>query len=392
MKIKNFNWGPGLFILGYHLLLLLALPLYFFYFTPSWGIIITSAVLLYVTGLSVTAGYHRLYSHSTYKINPVLEVILLFFSTMATQGSALRWTFDHREHHAFIDTDRDPYSIKKGFWYAHFLWLFEKPKEIEPKLVSDMLKRPLIRFQHRFYAPLMILTNVIAFLFFGWCFGDYLGSFVFVWLVRLFFLHHFTWFINSLAHTWGVRPFCEELSAVDNYLISLLTFGEGYHNYHHTFAYDYRNGIRWYHFDPTKWLIWTFSKFGLASRLKKNQYYFIEKKLVLNRKQLLLDKIHSSSDPDEKVWEEKVISLTESILAKITQVKELKELYSQLKKNKEKTKEYLRELRHQIKTIKKGLKQEYKLCRVFSEQVMTFSSSLYPSQSNVAHAISAKEG
>jgi stearoyl-CoA desaturase (delta-9 desaturase) len=236
---------------------------------PSWQIVTTSIVLIYLTGLGVTMGYHRLYSHNAYKINPVVETIVLFFGTMGTQGSVLRWSFDHRYHHAFVDTDKDPYSIKKGFWYAHFLWLLEKPKPIENKIVADLLKNPLLRFQHRFYGLLMFGINLLVTLFFGWYYNDYLGAFLFVWIVRMFFLHHFTWFINSLAHTWGDRPFCESLSAVDNYLISLLTWGEGYHNYHHTFGYDYRNGVRWYHYDPTKWLIWTLSKLGLATRLKK---------------------------------------------------------------------------------------------------------------------------
>ena len=187
MSISKFNWIPALFILGYHLVLLIAMPIYFFYFTPSWKIVIASGILLYITGLSVTAGYHRLYSHTSYKIHPIVEGILLFFATMATQGSALRWSFEHRFHHAFIDTDRDPYSIKKGFWYAHFLWLLEKPKEIEKKVVADLLRNPLIRFQHRFYAILMVITNGLATLFVGWCFGDYLGAFLFAWLVRLFF-------------------------------------------------------------------------------------------------------------------------------------------------------------------------------------------------------------
>ena len=376
MNFKNFNWGPALYIIGYHLLLLISLPLYFSHFIPSWQIITTSAILLYITGLGVTAGYHRLYSHSTYKIHPIVEAVLLFFATMATQGSTLRWSFDHRHHHAFVDTDRDPYSIKKGFWYAHFLWLLEKPKEIEDKVVRDLLKKPLIRFQHRFYAPLMLLTNGLASLFFGWCFGDYLGAFLFVWFVRLFFLHHFTWFINSLAHTWGARTFCKELSAVDNYLISLVTFGEGYHNYHHTFSYDYRNGIRWYHFDPTKWLIWTLSKLGLASQLKKNQRHFIEKRIILERKQLLLDKIHSSFSDYKKAWEEQVIILTDSIIDKLQQVRQAKESYLELKRSKKRKKESLSELRLQIKSIKNKLKEEHRNCKILSRQVLTFSPSL----------------
>lgn len=369
MKLSNFNWIPGLFILSYHLLLVVALPIYFFHFTPSWGIIATSAVLLYITGLSVTAGYHRLYSHAAYKAHPVVEAVFLFFATMATQGSALRWTFDHRHHHAFVDTDRDPYSIKKGFWYAHFLWLFQKPKEIEDKVVADLLRKPLIRFQHRFYGILMVLTNTVVSLFFGWYFNDYLAAFLFTWLVRLFFLHHFTWFINSLAHTWGARTFCQELSAVDNYIISLLTFGEGYHNYHHTFANDYRNGIRWYHFDPTKWLIWTLNKLGLAYKLKKVHHYSIQEKLILDRKQLLLQKIHSSFDTCKEEWEEKITLMTDNVLTKLREARHLKELYSELKKKKGEGKEYLRELHGQVKAIRKSLNEEYRRWMDLSTQL-----------------------
>jgi stearoyl-CoA desaturase (Delta-9 desaturase) len=360
-----------LFIIGYHALLVVVLPLYFMHHTPSWKLISITIALVYITGIAVTAGYHRLYSHLTYKTNPVVEAVLLFFASMATQGSALRWSFDHRHHHAFVDTDRDPYSIKKGFWYAHFLWLFEKPKDIDNKVISDLNRNPLLRFQHKYYGYLMVVTNLISTLFIGWWINDYLGAFVFSWLVRLFFLHHFTWFINSLAHTWGERNFCQELSAVDNYLISLVTFGEGYHNYHHTFAYDYRNGIRWYHFDPTKWLIWTLSMFGLAHNLKKNQHYFIEEKIILDKKQLFLDKVSNSFVEYREVWEEKITKLSESLVEKLRQIKQLKERYKGLKKDaKEESLDTLRELNAQIKAIKKSLKAEGRLWMDLSRNVM----------------------
>lgn len=367
MRSSNFNWGPGLFLLGYHLFLLIALPLYFIYFTASWKILLSSAALLYITGLSVTAGYHRLYSHLAYKINPVVEGVLLFFATMATQGSALRWAYEHRCHHAFIDSDKDPYSIKKGFWYAHFLWLFEKPNEIENNVVADLLRNPLLRFQHRFYGILMLATNLLAFLFLGWCFNDYLGAFLFGWVTRMFFLHHFTWFINSLAHTWGARTFCKEISAVDNYIIALLTFGEGYHNYHHKFAYDYRNGFRWYHFDPTKWLIWILNKCRLARQLKTVHPYLLEEKLLLDRKELLLEKINSSIHLQKDEWEKKVTLLIDNVLEKLKQVKELRDRYRTLKK--EKKKESLSTLSSQIKTLKKALNREYRLCMALSRHV-----------------------
>ncbi len=122
--MKNFNWGPGLFLIIYQTLLLLTLPFYFYYDFPGWKMILASIFLLYLTGLSITAGYHRFYSHRSYRTKPIIESILLFFGAMAGQGSALRWSFDHRLHHAYVDTDQDPYSIKKdsgmltasGYW------------------------------------------------------------------------------------------------------------------------------------------------------------------------------------------------------------------------------------------------------------------------------------
>ncbi len=325
--------------------------------------------------MSVTAGYHRLYSHTTYKVHPAVEVVILFFATMATQGSALRWSYDHRCHHAFLDSDRDPYSIKKGFWYAHFLWMFEKPKAIEPHVVADLLKNPLLRFQHRFYPYLMFGTNLLTTLFIGWCLNDYLGAFLFTWLTRQFFLHHFTWFINSLAHTWGAHTFCQEISAVDNYLLSLFTWGEGYHNYHHKFAYDYRNGIRWYHFDPTKWLIWTLHKCSLAYQLKRVNPYLIEQKLLMDRKQLLLEKVRNSLDVQKEEWEAKITDLIDSVLAKLKQVRELREHYHELKKQKGEKKDVLGPLKAQIRDLNKSLKQEYRNWLALYRQLTTHASS-----------------
>ena len=124
---KAFNTGPVIFLITYQTLLALSLPVYFYFTTPSLGIVFSSIVLLYLTGLSITGGYHRYYAHRSYRAGSFVEAVLLFFGSMTAQGSALRWSFDHRTHHAHVDTDQDPYSIKKGFWYAHCLWLLEKP-------------------------------------------------------------------------------------------------------------------------------------------------------------------------------------------------------------------------------------------------------------------------
>jgi stearoyl-CoA desaturase (Delta-9 desaturase) len=363
---SQFNWGPGLFIIVYHVIIAVGLPLYLIYAQmASTSLIICSSVLMYITGLGVTMGYHRLYSHKAFKINPVAEAVMLFFATMATQGSAIRWSFDHRHHHSFVDTDRDPYTITKGFWYAHFLWLFEKPKKVEDRVVADLVRKPLLRFQHRYYGTLWFVTNAIAFFSFGFVFQDYLGAFIFTILLRMLCLHHFTWLINSLAHVWGARSFCKELTAVDNYIIALLTFGEGYHNYHHTFAQDYRNGIRWFHFDPTKWLIWSLYKLGLAKQLRTVPDYQIQEKMLLERKNILLADVKDSNL--SKDWEAKISETIESVTDKWKRVKKLQESYMALKK--EGAKESLRSLKLEIKELKIALEREYRAWSLISQEI-----------------------
>jgi len=368
-KKANINWGPVIFLVSYQVILLALLPFYFYYSTPTTAIVITSIVLLYLTGLSITGGYHRYYAHRSYRTNSIVEVILLFFGAMTAQGSALRWAFDHRIHHAHVDTENDPYSIKKGFWYAHCLWILEKPREIESKVVSDLLKNKLVMFQHHYYRTLMIATNVIVVILFGWLFSDYAGAFFLACWLRMFFLHHFTWFINSLAHTWGDKPFSQELSAVDNYFLSMLTFGEGYHNYHHTFANDYRNGIRWFHFDPTKWMIWTLHKLGLAHGLKRMDPYTIKKRIVLESKNALLEHMKQLCNNKKDELEKIVQEMSESILAKIAKLNALKENYLQ-KKSEQSCRDLIKELKSELKQLQKSLRHDLRKWVSLSKDIM----------------------
>ncbi|HSX26689.1 MAG TPA: fatty acid desaturase [Chlamydiales bacterium] len=347
---KKICWPVILFILGYHLFLLIALPLYFIWYTPSLALVLITVALVFISGMSITSGYHRLYSHTCYKVHPVVEAILLFFGTLATQGSALRWAHDHRLHHAFVDTDKDPYSVKKGLFHAHVLWMFFKSKEIDPKVIADLSRSKMLQFQHKYYAYCMVAANLIVFLAVGWLLNDYVGAFLFAWWVRMLFLHHTTWCINSLAHYWGTKMYSQEHSAVDNYLISLLTYGEGYHNYHHTFAYDYRNGIRWYHFDPAKWLIWTLNKLGLAYDLKRVNNYRIARELVLEHKNRLISAMKNSFNAHKENWEQKVVEISTNLTAKLTELQSLLE--------KCKTKD--REIRSQVRAMKKSLKNDWK--------------------------------
>lgn len=366
----KFNWGPALFLIIYQALLIVTLPVYFYFALPSWGMCLTAFVLLYLTGLSITGGYHRYYAHRSYKTNKPVEAVLLFFASMSLQGSALRWAFDHRLHHAHVDTDNDPYSINKGFWYAHFLWILDKPKTIDPKVVPDLMKNPLVMFQDRYYEILAIGSNVLVLILVALCFNDFWGAFFIATWLRIFALHHFTWFINSLAHTWGDKPFCQEQTAVNNYILALLTFGEGYHNYHHVFANDYRNGIKWFHFDPTKWLIWSLHKLGLAHNLKTMNPLLINRRLVIERKNLLLEQLKELWYVKTDEMSKKVDEISDRIVTQLERFNQLKETYRQIKWQKTE-KDMIDNLKLEIKNLKKSIRDDWRLWVKLSRNIMS---------------------
>ncbi len=374
MRLSDYNWRPAsLFILVYHIALLIMLPIYFYYCSPSWGMWVTSIILYFATGMSITGGYHRFYSHQTYKAHPVAEWLLLFFGSMGCQGSALRWSYEHRIHHAYVDTDRDPYSINKGFWFAHIFWIFNHPKPIENKVVSDLLRNPLVTFQHKYYPYLMFSTNILAFLLVGWMLNDYLGAFVIAWWLRIFALHHSTWFINSLAHTWGARTFSSEQTAVDNFVISLLTFGEGYHNYHHTFANDYRNGIRWYHFDPTKWMIWTLDRLGLAHNLKRVNEYHVKERMLDEQKGEVLEALKDSFIARKEEIGNTISTVSDEISKKLAQARTQIEHYYAEKNNGSANKDELKKHSQEIRTLQKSIREDWKQFKQIYKYVMSQS-------------------
>ena len=291
MKIKN--WNTLIFIGGYHLLVILLLPWFIADF--SWiaaGFFLATYI---IGGLSITAGYHRLFSHKTYSASPVFEWLILIGSTLAVQWTALIWAHDHRLHHKHVDTDKDPYSIKKGFWYAHMLWLFLDKRDFDSTVVPDLMKNPRVMFQHRYYLPLTVVTNLAVFLI-ACFFLHPLTALYAAFLLRVFAIHHSTWFINSLAHTWGAKTYVRELSAMDNAILAVLTFGEGYHNFHHAFAGDFRNGVRWWHFDPTKWLLQVSARLGLVTNLRTVHRLRLQQALLKKDKTLFLNQLSQIQD------------------------------------------------------------------------------------------------
>lgn len=222
-----------------------------------------------MTGLSVTVGYHRLFAHVSYKAHPIVQFIVLFFGAAAYEQSALKWASQHRRHHKYVDTDQDPYNIKKGFFYAHMGWLIFWKQVTDFSNVKDLEKNRMVTNQNRYYFVWAIVAGMVVPLAIGALTGRMLGAFIFAVCLRLTLVYHSTFFINSVCHTFGKSTYDLESSARDHWFVALLTFGEGYHSYHHKFPSDYRNGVRWYHWDPSKWIIFLLSKAGLTTDLTR---------------------------------------------------------------------------------------------------------------------------
>lgn len=244
---------------------------------------ITFLVVLWLNGLSITAGYHRLWSHNTYKAHWLLRLPLALFGAATLQNSILVWASGHRRHHRHVDDDeRDPYSAGRGLWFSHMGWMLrDYPAGREDfGNARDLQRDPIVMWQHRYYVPIAVAMNLLPALVVGWFTGEYLANLLLAGFLRLVINHHTTFFINSLAHYWGRQPYTEDNSARDNGLIAFFTYGEGYHNFHHLFQSDYRNGVRWWQFDPTKWLIHAASRVGLARDLIRVPDFKIQQALL----------------------------------------------------------------------------------------------------------------
>lgn len=250
---------------------MIGLPTYAYYYDFSWVDWTMFAVLYIVTGLGITVGYHRMLAHRSFTCPDWVKTILLVAGGWALQNTGLKWASDHIRHHARCDQEEDPYNAMRGFWYSHCGWLFWRDPHRDEKYASRLKQDPVVLWQAKYYLPIvlsgLLLPFVVGFLYNGWVGG--LGCFLLAGVGRTFFVLNSTFCINSVCHLWGAQPHGDSDSSRDSWVVSLITFGEGYHNYHHMYQSDYRNGPNWYNFDPSKWLIYGLSKIGLASSLRK---------------------------------------------------------------------------------------------------------------------------
>lgn len=198
------------------------------------------------SGLGVTAGVHRYWAHKTYKAILPMQIILMCFNCISMQNDIIEWCRDHRVHHKYSETSADPHNAKRGFFFAHMGWLmmkkhpdvFIKGRNVD---ISDLQRDPVIRFQHRYYLPLcffftVFLPTFIPCFFWG---EQFWVAFTVLFAFRYVMTLHSTWLVNSAAHLWGSRNYDKNCNPSDNRFVSFAAIGEGWHNYHHTFPYDY---------------------------------------------------------------------------------------------------------------------------------------------------------
>lgn len=273
ISFDRVGWLNTIFLFFISAMAVIGAPIYLWNFGLSW--LMGSLFVFYIlaTGLSITLGYHRLFSHLSFKAKWPVRLATLVFGACAFENSALSWVSDHRRHHKHTDHDDDPYDISKGFLWAHIGWiLFKRTPHPPLDNVADLRKDKLVMWQHRWDKFLavgvgLILPSVIGYFSGGWV--GALGGFLVVGALRVFLVQQCTFFINSLCHTVGSQPYSSKCSARDSTVMAFFTFGEGYHNFHHEFQHDYRNGVKGWCFDPTKWSIWLLQKVGLVSSLRR---------------------------------------------------------------------------------------------------------------------------
>jgi stearoyl-CoA desaturase (delta-9 desaturase) len=241
----------------------------------DWIDVALFAATYVLTGLGVTIGYHRLLTHRAFQTHKPVEYAFAVLGSMSVQGSVLDWVADHRKHHAHTDEEGDPHSPHvghgsglKGLWHAHTGWLFETQGQADwRKYARDLYEDPGMRWISKRFPLLALLTLAVPALLGGILHGSLEGAVRgLVWggLVRVFFLHHVTWSINSVCHFFGRRRFDVDDHSTNVGWLALPSLGEAWHHNHHAFPRAAQHGLRWYEVDPSGWVIGAMERLGLA--------------------------------------------------------------------------------------------------------------------------------
>lgn len=344
VPLDRINWKTSVFLIGTFVLSITVVPVYLWKNGIDWFQAIFFLFMAAATGMSITLGYHRMMSHLAFKAHWSVRLFTLLFGAAAFENSALLWCSEHRRHHKHVDGDGDPYDITKGFFHAHMGWLLFKMQPEPPfDNVADLQRDPLLAWQHRWIHPLAFTMSFLFPAAVGWAWGGAhaaLGSLLLAGVARVVAVQHSTFCINSMCHTVGRRPYSTRCTARDSWIMALLTFGEGYHNYHHEFQHDYRNGVKPWQFDPTKWAIWILNKLGLANNLRR----------VASEKILLAELAETQRKLHTKLSIAEAAGHTHSLIAEtIARMQEIAHEFAEYRDEKiEVTRERLLELRREL--------------------------------------------
>jgi stearoyl-CoA desaturase (delta-9 desaturase) len=247
----------------------------------GWSDIGIAALMYAVAGHGITVGFHRYFTHGSFKANRPLRIALAVAGSLAIQGPVIRWVADHRRHHAFSDKPGDPHSpheygegvgaMLKGLWHAHMGWLFDPEQTSMEKYAPDLLADDDLVRVHKLF-PALVAVSLIFPALLGYAVTGRVGGAVtaFFWasLVRVGVLHHVTWSINSLCHTFGNRPFKTRDKSTNFWPMAVISMGESWHNLHHADPTAARHGVDRGQVDSTARIIWAFEKLGWASEVR----------------------------------------------------------------------------------------------------------------------------
>jgi stearoyl-CoA desaturase (Delta-9 desaturase) len=247
----------------------------------GWHDIVIAVVMYAISGHGVTVGYHRHFTHGSFKANRGLKVALAVAGSLAIEGPVVRWVADHRRHHAFSDREGDPHSpwrygetvpaLIKGLWWAHTGWLFDVEQTPRAKYAPDLMADKDIRKVDSAF-PWLVLTSMLLPTLAGglWSMSWQGALTAFFWgsLVRVSLLHHVTWSINSICHTIGQRPFKSRDKSGNVWWLAFLSMGESWHNLHHADPTCARHGVEKGQIDSSARIIWLFEKLGWAKDIR----------------------------------------------------------------------------------------------------------------------------
>nr|XP_033329812.1 acyl-CoA Delta(11) desaturase-like [Megalopta genalis] len=242
----------------------------------KWMTLFFAFSLYLGSGLGITAGAHRLWAHRAYKAKWPMELFLVIMNTIAFQDAAVDWARDHRLHHKYSETNADPHNATRGFFFAHVGWLLvRKHPDIKTKGkgidMDDLRNNPILAFQKKYYVYLMplmcfVVPTVIPVVLWE---ETWMNAYFIPTILRYVFTLNATWLVNSAAHLIGNKPYDRFINPSENKAVALTAFGEGWHNYHHVFPWDYKTAeLGDYKFNLTTAFIDLCAKLGLAYDLK----------------------------------------------------------------------------------------------------------------------------